>query len=204
MGERSYLLAGSLAGLRVGGADDLACIKSEDTRACVGDLRVHEGNLGIDGDFDASGESLLVRGNLVVRGTLGLDETGTLVVTGDLEAENVALEGNLEIQGDTRVTGTIFGFYEGGVSHFMGAMRARLLLIGNHALEYEEDNLEVAHHLSFRNFQELDEAGTAMAKRVLSGEAYAQLGSLIGATSEEDGPSTDGLSKLLREKGFLR
>lgn len=188
---------------RPGTDDDLATIRNDDWRDAVDvpDLRVHEGDLSLDDDLSASGAALIVVGDLTVAGTVSLDETGALIVTGRLRCANLACEGNLEIQGDAEVAETIFGSYEAGISWFHGAVRAALLVQGNHAFEYDPARLAVGTHLRFANFRGLSVGTAEQARAVLSDEAYALLAPLIGLVA--DG-SSRGLEQLLRTDGFLR
>ena len=167
----------------------------------VGELVVHEGDLELDDDFDGSGAAVIVKGDLVVAGTVALDETGALIVTGRLRCANLSCEGNLEIQGDAEVAETIFGSYEAGISWFHGAVRAALLVQGNHAFEYDPARLQVGTHLQFDNFRGLRVGTAEAAKAALSDEAYAGLAPLMGLVEGETGK---GLETLLRTDGFLR
>ncbi len=197
------LTVNDLSDTRAGTDDDLALIRNDDWRDAVDvpDLIVYEGDLALDDDLSASGAALIVHGDLTVAGTVSLDETGTLVVTGRLRCANLACEGNLEIQGDADVAETIFGCYEAGISWFHGAVRAALLVQGNHAFEYTPAQLAVKTHLQFANFRGLSAGTEAQAKAVLSDQAYALLAPLIGLVA--DG-SSKGLEQLLRTDGFLR
>lgn len=197
------LTVNDLAGTRAGTDDDLETIRNDDWRDAVDvpDLRVHEGDLSLDDDLDASGAALLVLGDLTVAGTVSLDETGALIVTGRLRCANLGCEGNLEIQGDAEVAETIFGSYEAGISWFHGAVRAALLVQGNHAFEYDPERLAVGTHLQFDNFRGLSVGTPEQAKAVLSDEAYGLLAPLIGLVP--DG-SSQGLVALLHRDGFLR
>lgn len=199
----SYVMIENVPDTRDGNDEDLEAIHNEDWKDAVdvGDLRVHDGDLAIDGDFDASNGALLVNGNLTVTGTVGLDETGSLIVTGNLTCRNLSCEGNLEIQGDTKVAGTVFGYYEAGISFFEGTLSATLLLQGNHAFELDTDKLDVGTHLRFDNFRGLSIGTADQAKAVLSDEAFRELGNLIGLSDQE---KTGSYDKLLRTSGFLR
>lgn len=201
----NYVMIENVPDTRDGTDEDLETIHNEDWRDAVDvpDLRVHDGDLSIDGDFDASNAGLIVNGNLTVTGTVALDETGSLIVTGNLTCANLCCEGNLEIQGDTKVAGSIFGYYEAGISFFEGTVSAKLFLEGNHAFEIDEDELDVGTHLRFRNFNGLSIGTAEQAKAVLSDEAYAELGNLIGI-SEVEGTLGGRYGMLLRTKGFLR
>ncbi len=198
------LTADDLTGLRPGTDADLATIRNDDWRDAVdvGELRVHEGDLKLDDDLDASGAALLVRGDLIVAGTVAVDETGTLVVTGRLRCQNLSCEGNLEIQGDAAVAETIFGYYEAGITFFHGAVTAALFVHGNHAFEYDADRLTVGTELGFTNFRGLRTGTEAQARAVLSPRAFAVLAPLIGLVAE--GPSSQEAGRILRTEGFLR
>jgi hypothetical protein len=190
-------------GTRAGTEDDIEAIQNGDwcDAVEVEELRAYDGDLTIEGDYSGSGARLIVHGNLTVGGTLGLDETGTLIVTGDVRCRNLHCEGDLEIQGDLTVEETIFGFYEAGITFFNGTIRAALFLQGNHSFEYDDDQLEVKTHLKFDNFRGLSQGTAEQARAALSDEAFALLGELLGL-SEEDAEGEYG--PLLREKGYLR
>lgn len=198
------LTASDLVGLRPGTDADLATIKNDDWKDAVevDELRVHDGDLALDDDFSGSDAALIVRGDLTVAGTVALDETATLVVTGRLRCRNLACEGNLEVQGDVAATETIFGYYEAGISFFLGAVAAALFVQGNHAFEYDPARLAVGTHLAFANFRGLRIGTAAQAQAALSDEAYAVLAPLIGL--REGGPSSQEATRLLRSDGFLR
>jgi hypothetical protein len=199
------LTASDLVGLRAGTAEDLEAIKNDDWRDAVDvpDLRVHDGDLALDDDLDASGAALMVVGDLTVAGTVALDETGALIVTGRLRCRNLSCEGNLEIQGDAEVTETVFGSYEAGISWFHGALTAALLVEGNHAFEYDPARLQAGTHLAFTNFGGLRTGTAEQARAVLSDAAYAALANLMGLDAA-DGPAGGTIERLLREDGFLR
>jgi hypothetical protein len=190
-------------GTRKGTEDDLEAIENGDwcDAVEVEELRAFDGDLTIEGDYSGSGARLIVHGDLTVSGTLSLDETGTLIVTGDVRCRNLHCEGDLEIQGDVIAEETIFGFYEAGITFFDGTIKAPLFLEGNHSFEYDDDQLEVKTHLKFDNFRGLSQGTAEQARAVLSDEAFALLGEMLGL-SEEDAEGEYG--PLLREKGFLR
>ncbi|MEM9067483.1 MAG: polymer-forming cytoskeletal protein [Myxococcota bacterium] len=184
--------------------EDLSLVKSPDLEGCfdADDTVVYEGTLRIEGDFDASNDVLIVLGDLDASGTVALDETGTLIVTGSLRAKNLSCEGNLEVHGTAEARETIFGFYEAGITTFLGTIKAPLFLEGNHAFEYEDEQLAVTHHIRFDNFQAY-EGDAAEVRKVLSDAALSRLDRLIGiATDDEDRP--DDREELLRSEGFLR
>lgn len=198
------IIATDLVGTRGGAEADLELIKNDDWKDALdaGELVVHDGPLALDDDFSASGAAVLVKGDLIVAGTVSLDETGTLIVTGRLRCKNLACEGNLEIQGDADVGETIFGYYQAGVSFFLGAVRAALFVEGDHAFEYDPARLAVGTHLAFTNFERLRIGTAAQAHAVLSDQAYATLARLMGLAA--DGPSGGDAIRLLRTDGFLR
>lgn len=184
---------------------DLEKIKNEDIADCVDEdeLRVVEGPITIEGSYDPSGKTLLVLGDLTVQGTLNVEETATLVVTGALRCQNLFLEGNLEVQGATEVTETIFGFYESGVSDLRGAVSAQLLLIGNHDLVVKKSKLTVKHRIDFDNFQKSKKLKEAAVRQVLTDEAFVLLSDLIGLT-EDKSPETEKAQRLFGKKSWLR
>lgn len=192
-----------IEGTRDGEEDDLEAIHNDDWRDAVdGDeLRVFEGDLTVNGDFDSSNGAMLVKGNLSVTGVLSLDETGSLSVTGDLRCCNLSCEGNLEIQGDVTVDEVIFGYYEAGITFFDGKVRAKVFLEGNHAFEYEPDRLEVGTHLGFDNHQGLHLGTKEDAEKVLSDDALEALGPLMGLTHED---SEKSVGDVLYARGLLR
>lgn len=198
------LTASDLTGLRPATDADLRTIKNDDWKDVVevDELRVHDGDLALDDDFSGSDLALLVRGDLIVAGTVSLDETATLVVTGRLRCRNLACEGNLEVHGAVAVAETIFGYYEAGMSFFLGAVRAALMVQGNHAFEYDPAQLHVDTHLAFANFRGLRIGTAEQARAVLSEEAYAVLAPLMGLV--EGGPASVEATRLLRSDGFLR
>jgi hypothetical protein len=183
---------------------EVAHIRNDDWKDAVdvAELRVHDGDLTLDDDFTVSGASLMVLGDLTVAGTVGVDETGTLVVTGRLRCRNLACEGNLEIGGDADVGEAIFGYYEAGISFFLAAVRAALLVQGNHAFEFDHDRLTVGTHLRFDNFHSMSKGTVEQARQVLSDEAFAALAGLLGVVKHA--PPTEGARKLLFSDGFLR
>lgn len=187
--------------------DDLEKIKNEDIADCVDEdeLRVAEGPVTVPGSFDAAEKTLMVLGDLVVDGAVIVEETGTLIVTGALRCKNLYIEGNLEVQGATEVAETIFGFYEGGATDLRGAVTAKLLLIGNHDLEFKKSKLAVEHHFAFDNFQKANpkKLPEAKVRQVLSDEAYRHLSDLLGLTEHSGGDTTEA-QKLFAKKGFLR
>ena len=193
-----------IQGTRQGTDEDLSVVKTEEFEDCfdADDCRVHDVDLEIDGDFDGSNEVLIVKGDLVVTGYLGLDETGTVIVTGGLKCKNLDCEGNLEIQGDAEVSEVVFGYYEAGISNFLGKLKCFAFLEGNHSFEYEEDQLETKHHVEFDNFQDYEGDADAV-KSLLSDEALERLAPLIGI-SDDDADGKDDESQLLRSTGFLR
>lgn len=73
------------------------------------DVLLHEGDLTIDGDFFTWIRPftgwLIVRGNLEIKGSIGdsLDPESSIIVTGDLRADNMVTRGWLEVHGDLRV-----------------------------------------------------------------------------------------------------
>ncbi len=185
--------------------EDLEHIENEDIADCVDEdeLRVAQGPVVIEGSFDASEKTVLVLGDLTVSGVVNVEETGTLVVTGALRCKNLYLEGNLEVQGATEVAETIFGFYEGGTSDLRGAVRTKLLLIGNHDLNVEESELTAEHHFQFDNFQKEKKLPETTVREVLSDEAFTHLSDLLGFT-ENASPDTGKAQQLFSKEGFLR
>lgn len=200
--RESHTIA-DIEGTREGEDDDLETIHNDDWRDAVdvGELRVFEGDLTVHGDFDSSNGAMLVKGNLSVTGVLGLDETGSLIVTGNLHCCNLSCEGNLEIQGDVIVDEAIFGYYEAGITFFDGKVRAKLFLEGNHAFEYQPDHLDVGTHIGFDNHQGLNRGTKEEAESILSDDALKALGRLMGLT-EKDPEKTVG--DVLYATGLLR
>ncbi|CAM3381652.1 leucine-rich repeat domain-containing protein [Stackebrandtia soli] len=105
------------------------------------EIRLYEGDLVVDGDFEADPNvdwvpyNTIVDGNLTVNGNLEWhDQSGgnLLFVTGSLRAHNVILQGcpDLVIQGDVTVDDTILAFYgeDGGSLVVKGNTTAKVLL----------------------------------------------------------------------------
>jgi hypothetical protein len=198
----------NVKGTRPATEEDLGLIENDAWRDAVDSdaLRVHEGNLSIDGHYAGDGGRLLVQGDLRATGTVSLNETGTLIVTGQLHCKNLHCEGDLEVQGDVVVEETIFGFYEAGITYFHGAVKAKLFLEGNHAFEYARKKVQVDAHLKFDNYDSMKKSSRVQALQVLSDEAIKALGSLIGLGEEDDEADEDDVwtPRLLRSRGFLR
>ena len=164
------------------------------------DLRVYEGDLVVDGHL-VGGEppmddfgSLMVLGNLTVNGTVGLDEGGSLIVTGALRCKNLYCIGNLLVRGPTTVDECVFGFYEGGISCFDDVLRARVFLQGDHSFELSA--VEAGTHLVFGNYQGLTEGTEEQARAALTDEGYAAVSELMGLSDDE--PEEEFVSLLFR------
>lgn len=192
---------------RKGTEADLERIKNEDIADCVdeAELRVVEGSATLEGSYDPSGKTVLVLGDLTVNGHVNVEETATLVITGTLRCKNLYLEGNLEVQGATEVAETIFGYYEGGISDLRGAVRTKVLLIGNHDLVVKKSKLTVAHRFEFDNFQKPKpkKLPETTVREVLSDDAFRHLSDLLGFT-ENKSPDSAEAQRLLSKQGFLR
>lgn len=164
--------------------DDIAKVQDEDIRDCFNGPKVHHGDLALDSDLGIHDAELIVLGNLTVKGNVATDETGSLVVTGDLKCHHLFLEGNLEIQGDATMSGVVYGFYEAGLSFVRGKTKAKIGLIGNHCWECDDEEYEIGGR--FSNFREGSFTGDPEALRKAVGErAFQGLGKLLGLSDEE-------------------
>jgi cytoskeletal protein CcmA (bactofilin family) len=153
-------------------------VQDEDIRDSLGAVWVHEGDLTLDGELSVKGGALLVRGNLTVSESVATDETGTVLVTGDLTCRHLYLEGNLEVQGNANVRGVVYGFYEAGISRVLGTMKARIGLFGNHDWECEDEAYEV--RARFSNYRALHEGNPEALRKALGEKAFAGLGQMMG------------------------
>lgn len=199
----SLLEIEDIEGTRPADEDDLDAIHNDDWRDAIDldDFSVFEGSLSLTGSLAVAEKSLLVKGDLTLTGRVSIDETGSLIVTGTLNCADLVCEGNLEVQGDTNVTETIVGYYEAGISFFEGAIRAKVLLQGNHGFELEPEQLEVAHHFCFDNYTGLSKGTKEEVYATLSEDALTAVGNLMGITSTED---TKTVFDVFNDGGFLR
>jgi len=181
--------------------DDLEVIRADEHEGIhdASETRVVEGPLEVVGALDIAGGALIVKGDLTVTGYLSSDETGMLIVTGALRCKNLYLEGDLEVHGDARVEQVVFGYYEAGMSYFFGDLEAELLLLGNHAHEIEADRLKARHTIRFQNFK--SHRGDVAPEEILSDEALAAVGPLLGIDAPEGAKRTH---ELLKAGAFLR
>ncbi|MBN8468841.1 hypothetical protein JYJ95_20260 [Corallococcus exiguus] len=159
-------------------------VQDEDISDCLEEnVWVHEGDLTLDGELSVNNGALAVRGNLTVSESVATDETGTIVVTGDLACRHLYLEGNLEVQGSANVRGVVYGFYEAGISRVVGTTKARIGLFGNHDWECEDENYETLAR--FSNNHELHEGDPEALRKALGEKAFAGLGRMMGLREEE-------------------
>ncbi|WP_342381558.1 polymer-forming cytoskeletal protein [Myxococcus stipitatus] len=171
--------------LRKATDEDLEQIQDEDIQDCLDEgVLVHEGDLTVSGDLDINSGALLVLGNLTVSGEVTTDETGTLVVTGNLQGRHLYLEGNLEIQGKATLSGVVYGFYEAGISRVYGRTTAKLGLIGNHDWACDDEKFKVSGR--FSNFSELEEGDPEAIRKLVGDKEFAQLKSMLGLAGEDD------------------
>lgn len=168
--------------LREGTPEDIAKIVDEDIRDCIGDLKVHDGDLHIKGHFDYSDASTLVSGNLIVDGTLSGDETGVLAVTGKLTCKNLFMEGSLCAE-EADIKEVAFGFYEAGITSIRN-LRGKLLLLGNHCFESEDDGFE--HVFQFSNYGGLEKGDAGELKGLLSDEGHTAVANIVGLSEDDD------------------
>jgi len=163
-----------------------AAVRDEDIRSCIDEAWVHEGDLVLDGDLGLYGGAvLIVDGDLTLTGSAATDETATLVVTKNLTGRHLFLEGNLEVHGDAKLRGVVYGFYEAGVSFVYGSTTAKVGLFGNHCWECDDEHYEV--DVRFSNYRAL-RSGDAEALRALMGDDdFRKIAKLIGV-SDEDPP----------------
>lgn len=103
------------------------------------DLRVHDGDLVIDGDLRLGADhigTLIVRGNLTVRGLFAtsLDPNCVAVVTGDLHAQRLISDGFLEVQGSVVVEREALWLDNDGCAEILGDLRAGFLYTKYHAV----------------------------------------------------------------------
>ncbi|MFD0559882.1 leucine rich repeat (LRR) protein [Stackebrandtia endophytica] len=105
------------------------------------EIRLHQGDLRITGDFESEsdvdwlGYNTIVDGDLVVDGNVDWHDYGGgnfLLVTGNVTARNVILQGcpNMVVRGDLNVANAIFGFYgeDGGELIVDGKTTASLVV----------------------------------------------------------------------------
>lgn len=178
-------------GARLATAEELAAwIADEDIRSSVRRAHVVAGDIAIEGELSLyDGDVLVVTGSVDVTGDVLTDETATLVVRGDLRAQHLYLEGNLEIHGDATLRGVVYGFYEAGISRVYGTTCARLGLIGDHDWACDREAFEVT--LRFANNSRV-RSGDPSAVRALLGEAgFAEIAKMIGA-SDRASPTRNG------------
>ncbi len=160
----------------------------------------HSGDLRVDGDLRITGGVLVVNGDLAVTGGVSTDESGTLVVTGDLSCHHLYLEGNLEVRGALTVHSVLFGFYEAGISRVHGTACARIALIGDH--DWECDDEEFRIQARFSSYHKLENGVPELLLHVLGERTYRGLTSLMAlpplsnSTEGEESDSDDvwGLS----------
>lgn len=190
-----------LPSTRDGKKEDIELIHDEDIRDCcdADEARVVDGDLSIDGHFDFSNGTLIVRGSLTVAGTLSSDETGTMVVTGKLVAKNLFAEGNLEVQGGSEVREVTFGFYEAGITSLEGETRGQVYLAGNHSFEIADPKFE--HTFEFSNFGGLDEGTEEQLKALLTDNGFEVVAPIVGLAESE---SEDYWSAKFLDDGILR
>lgn len=166
----------------------------------VSDLRVYDGDLVVEGNLVggkppmAGFGSLMVLGDLTVKGTVGLDEGGSLVVTGALRCRNLYCIGNLNVVGPTTVDECVFGFYEAGISCFDDVLRTKVFLQGDHS--FELNKVEAGTHLVFSNYQELTEGTEEEARAALTNAGYAAVSELMGLSDDE--PEVEFVTLMLR------
>lgn len=175
-------------------AAQLKLIKDPELQEYSYDVVVHEGDLTVDGGLGWYDGTLLVIGNVTVNGDVETDETGGLIITGNLSCHNIYLEGNFEVQGDVQATGVIYGFYEAGISKFFGKTSARMCLLGNHCVDiYGPKDFEV--YGLFDNYSELVEGDADAIRQVVGDANFRELAEMIGVSEEEaeDGNAAWGL-----------
>lgn len=165
-------------------------VQDEDISDCLDDdVWIHEGDLTLDGELSVTEGALLVRGNLTVSESVSTDETGTIIVTGDLACRHLYLEGNLEVQGNASVRGVVYGFYEAGCSRVMGTMKARIGLFGNHDWECDDEAYETSAR--FSNNHELHEGEPEALRKALGEKAFAGLGRMMGLRKDDAPEAAD-------------
>lgn len=177
--------------LRDGTPEDIAKIVDEDIRDCIGDLKVHDGDLHIKGHFDYSDASTLVSGNLIVDGTLSGDETGVLAVRGKLTCKNLFMEVSLSVE-EANIK-------EAGITSIRN-LRGKLLLLGNHCFESEDDGFE--HVFQFSNYGGLEKGDAGELKGLLSDEGYTAVANIVGLSEDDDGEKC--WSAGFMDEGILR
>jgi hypothetical protein len=110
-----------------------------------GTVRVHQGDLSLDGDLRldwnaewGSGErGMVVTGNLTVSGSV-LNTEGDfgpfLVVLGNLRTRNLVAGGSkIHVAGDAHLDDVLVAFYNHGRLHIAGTLSARLVFNDEHA-----------------------------------------------------------------------
>ena len=186
----------------VEGEDNSELIHKEENRDCAYDVMIHEGDLEIDGHYDASNDSLVVKGDLKVAGTLFCDESGNLTVTGNLYAQNMSCEGYIEVQGDAHVEQGVFGDYEGGCTHIEGTLFTKVLLQGEHWFEIHK--VEALHTFEFSD-GELDDDTIAAMKATLADSVFQAIQTIhIDGAEEYDETLDEVISPLMSAGTFLK
>jgi cytoskeletal protein CcmA (bactofilin family) len=121
-----------------------------DPESFTGDIFVHDGDLRIDGDFDAEDVMLLlVRGDLIVTGCYrdSDDPQNWVVVNGAMRARDVVTAGVLYVEKTLDVEGTIFGDYNDGGAQIVGDVTCKLFFAGDHSFVID-GTLQAKHYLA--------------------------------------------------------
>lgn len=169
--------------LRAATEADLAIAADEDIAGCIdeGEIQVFEGDLDVDGHFYFG--DLIVTGKMTVAGTLSSDETGTLIVGGDLVCQNLFMEGNLDVVGTAEIKEVAYGFYEAGITNIPN-LKGNILILGNHSFEADYDSFK--HPFVFSNFDTLKPDEEKKLKLLITDEAFEILSPLIGIGESDD------------------
>ena len=89
-----------------------------------------------DEEGEAEGTVLVVRGNLTVRGLYRdacNDAPDSILVLGDLRAEDMITAAHLEVRGSVVVSNVLIGDYNDGSAHIDGDLVARLFVPADHS-----------------------------------------------------------------------
>lgn len=145
--------ASTLTGTHTASASERAALVTQLARSQVvynfeGDSRVliHDGDLRIDGNL-ASGELLVVRGNLTVTGMYDDDRDdgiGVLVVLGDMHVRDVYSWGAMHVSGDLTASGLLMTVYNDFTFEVGGKLDARALLVSDKSTDYTAGTVGVA------------------------------------------------------------
>lgn len=174
--------------------------------------KVFPGDLTLDGHFYFGDGDLVVLGDLTIAGTLSSDETGFLIVLGDLQARDLYAEGMLLVTGDASIKDVTFGFYEAGITCLEGRTTGQVVMMGYHHFEIADPHFE--HFFEFDHYEALNEGESSRftgielstidtLKDVFTPRAFDTVAHLIGVAEEEDEDLSPWSAAFL-EEGALK